>query len=238
MSKPVNYKNRIQKLVYVKASDLIPNPWNFRGHPEKQREVLREVFGEIGVAGAVIAREVEKGKYLLIDGHLRREELGSQEVPVLVTDLSEDEAKMLLAVYDAVSDLAEIEKDQFGKLAKEIKVKGKATASLFSELGEGSKTLKPKELDLDIDDSDEDGGEVAVEAPFVPENSHVRMLQLYCSSSNIDEFEDVVSYLGKKLGTKTLTDTVIESMRILKDSYTKTEENVEKESKKKTKVKV
>ena len=66
-------KDRIVEFTRVSASDLIPNPKNWRTHPEHQRDGLKSILGEIGFADAVIARRLEDNSLMLIDGHLRAE---------------------------------------------------------------------------------------------------------------------------------------------------------------------
>jgi hypothetical protein len=67
----------------VRAGDLVPNPANWRRHPQTQRSALRGVLRQIGYADALLAREVD-GSLVLIDGHLRRSLSPNDVVPVLV----------------------------------------------------------------------------------------------------------------------------------------------------------
>jgi len=87
----VQVKDRIKELRRVRASDLIPNPKNWRRHPVHQADALRGVLSEIGYADALIARETPDG-LMLIDGHLRAEISSDEMVPVLVLDVTEEEA--------------------------------------------------------------------------------------------------------------------------------------------------
>ena len=98
-------KNRIKELRQVKASELLPNPKNWRTHPVNQADVLKGVLAEIGYADALIAYETDEG-LMLIDGHLRAETTPDMEVPVLVTDLNEEEASTLLATLDPLASMA------------------------------------------------------------------------------------------------------------------------------------
>lgn len=68
----VTIRDRVVELRRVPASDLLPNPANWRRHPKAQREALQGVLEEVGFAGAVLARETSDG-LMLIDGHLRAE---------------------------------------------------------------------------------------------------------------------------------------------------------------------
>ena len=103
----VSFRDRIVDLVRVKASELVANEHNFRRHPERQRAALLGALGEIGYAGAIIARRGADGRLVVIDGHLRQEISQDEPVPVLVTDLTEDEADKLLVTYDAIGAGAE-----------------------------------------------------------------------------------------------------------------------------------
>ena len=102
----MDVRDRIIDFRRVPASELIPHPKNWRMHPNAQRDVLRAVLGEIGFADAVIARETPDGLQL-IDGHLRQEPMGDAPVPVLVLDLDETEADLLLATLDPLAAMAD-----------------------------------------------------------------------------------------------------------------------------------
>lgn len=86
------FRDRIRELRRVPAGELQADPRNWRRHPENQKRALRGVLAEIGYADALIAREDQEGGLILIDGHLRAETTPDQMVPVLVTDLTEQEA--------------------------------------------------------------------------------------------------------------------------------------------------
>lgn len=89
-------KDRIVELRRVPAKDLIPNPKNWRTHPDNQANALRGLLAEVGFANAVLARETPDGLQL-IDGHLRAETTGDGIMPVLVLEFSDEDADKLLA---------------------------------------------------------------------------------------------------------------------------------------------
>jgi ParB-like chromosome segregation protein Spo0J len=62
-------RNRIKELRHVPASDLRPNPKNWRTHPKAQQDALRGILAEVGMADACLARELDDGTLMLIDGH-------------------------------------------------------------------------------------------------------------------------------------------------------------------------
>ena len=113
---------RIKETKLVPASQLIPHPMNARTHPERQRAVLLAMLDEVGFAGAVLVRRTRGGKYQILDGHLRAEEMGAADVPVLVTDLSAAEARKLLLLHDRIGQEAEIDADLLQQLASEVQL--------------------------------------------------------------------------------------------------------------------
>ena len=111
-------RDRIIELRRVKSSELLPNPKNWRTHPEEQANAMRSVLAEIGIAGAAIARETPDG-LMLIDGHLRTECL-DDVVPVLVLDVDEDEADKLLATFDPIAEMAGSSSEKLSELLKDL----------------------------------------------------------------------------------------------------------------------
>lgn len=106
------FRDRIRELRRVKASEILPHPQNWRNHPPEQQAALRAVLESIGFAGAVLCRELEDGRLQAIDGHLRRDLSGEAEVPALVTDLSEAEARQVLATYDPIGAMAGADREK------------------------------------------------------------------------------------------------------------------------------
>lgn len=134
------YRNRIMGYHVLDRADLVPNPKNWRTHPQEQREALRGVLGEIGVADACLARPLGDGRYMLIDGHLRHEELPAQ-VPTLVLDLTEAEADKLLATLDPLAAMAEADAAKLDDLLREVQTGNQALAEMLTELAEDAGCL-------------------------------------------------------------------------------------------------
>jgi len=145
----MHIRDRIKELRRVRAADLRPNPRNWRTHPERQRDALRGILAEIGYADALLARELPDGSLELVDGHLRAETTPEQKVPVLVLDLSEQEAAKLLVLLDPLAGLAETDSDVLAQLVAEVETDNEAIERLLHDLaGEPEPTL-----DDDADDS-------------------------------------------------------------------------------------
>ena len=109
-------KNRIKELRQVKASDLLASGKNWRIHSQEQRAAMDSLLDGVGYAGAVIAYEGPDGRLILIDGHMRAELAGEDAVPVLVLDVDEAEANLILASYDKAGAMATADYDALSLL--------------------------------------------------------------------------------------------------------------------------
>lgn len=127
-------QDRIKELRRVPASSITANVKNWRTHPIDQRNALQSVLEDIGYAGALIARENDAGELILIDGHLRQEITGDEIVPVLVLDVTEDEADKLLATFDPLTEMAEFDAQQFKSLLDGLSTDNEQMAELFQKL--------------------------------------------------------------------------------------------------------
>jgi hypothetical protein len=127
-------RDRIKELRRVPASQLRPNPKNWRTHPQEQADALRGVLAEVGIADACIAREMPDGSLMLLDGHLRTETLGGEIVPVLVLDVNEEEADKILATLDPLAAMAETNKEKLENLLQEINIENQAVLDLLDSL--------------------------------------------------------------------------------------------------------
>lgn len=151
-------KDRVVELRRVRAADLKPNPRNWRTHPKAQQEALKGILAEVGYADALLARETPDGLQL-IDGHLRAETTPDVEVPVLVLDVTEQEADKLLLSLDPLAAMAEGDADSLRALLAQIETDSDAVRKMFDGLAkEYGAQPGPKPLDdpgPDLDAADE-----------------------------------------------------------------------------------
>jgi len=133
MTEPI--RDRIKELRRVKASELRANPRNWREHPKAQQEALRGVLEEVGYADALLARETDDGLEL-IDGHLRADITPDAEVPVLILDVTAEEADKILATLDPLAAMAEANKDKLGELLRGLETENAGVQNLLDGLGE------------------------------------------------------------------------------------------------------
>lgn len=127
-------RDRVRELRRVPAAELLANPKNWRTHPPRQRAALAELLAEIGYADALLARETADGRLMLIDGHLRAETTPESIVPVLVLDLADDEADMLLATLDPLAAQAQADSHKLSELMNGLHLEGAALREMLSEL--------------------------------------------------------------------------------------------------------
>jgi len=116
----MHIRDRIKELRRVRASDLRPNPRNWRTHPDAQRDALRGALAEVGYADALLARELGDGSLELVDGHLRAETTPDAVVPVLVLDVTEQEAAKILLTLDPLAGLAGVDQERLADLLTSI----------------------------------------------------------------------------------------------------------------------
>jgi hypothetical protein len=127
-------RDRIKELRRVKASDLKPNPRNWRTHPETQRAALEGLLSEIGYADALLARELPDGSLELVDGHLRAKTTPEQVVPVLVLDVNESEAHKILTTLDPLAALATTDNAQLDSLLRDLETSNAAVETMLANL--------------------------------------------------------------------------------------------------------
>jgi hypothetical protein len=158
----------------VPASDLKPNPKNWRTHPKAQQDALRGVLAEVGLADACLARELPDGSLMLIDGHLRAETLGDGDVPVLILDVNEAEADKILATLDPLAAMANSDAVQLDALLRTVQTGNEslqqmladtaAQAGLYTDQWEG----KGVEDTSEIGEYDPDDETVSIRLNNVP----------------------------------------------------------------------
>lgn len=136
--KPI--RNRIVRHETIRAGDLVPHEMNARTHPSNQLEVMRALYDEIGFARSLLAYELPDGRLKLIDGHARRSLEPDMMVDVEVVDLNDDEAKLLLASFDAVGSLATVDSKKLDALLDELTINSPALQEMLDDLANESGT--------------------------------------------------------------------------------------------------
>ena len=148
-------RDRIKELRRVPASELKPNPRNWRTHPLQQQDVLRGLLAEVGYADALLARELEDGSLMLVDGHLRAETTPDAVVPVLVLDVNEDEADKILLTHDPLASMATIAQEHLDQLLATVQTESDAVRVMLDSIGQSPLEALPPSDDGAIADRPE-----------------------------------------------------------------------------------
>ena len=145
-------RDRIVELRRVPASELRPNPKNWRTHPQAQADALKGVLAEIGIADAVLARVMEDGTLMLLDGHLRVETMGDQIIPVLILDVNESEGDKVLATLDPLAAMAEADKVKLDAILREVDTGSPELQQMLSDLADESGLYQDENKEIVEDD--------------------------------------------------------------------------------------
>jgi DNA modification methylase len=131
-------RDRVRELRRVSARELLKNPRNWRRHPREQAAALRGILQEVGYADALLARETRDG-LMLIDGHLRAETTPDSIVPVLVLDVTEEEADKILLTLDPLAALATVDEGNLRELMDSVKFSSEELAAALQPLWPGQR---------------------------------------------------------------------------------------------------
>jgi DNA modification methylase len=127
----MQFRDRIKEFRRVKGSQLVPHPKNWRTHPKSQANAFLALLKELGCASALIVRPLPDGRYMVIDGHMRLELTPDAEFPVLVLDVSEEEAEKLLLIFNPLAAMAEADTERLKALLETVQSDSEAVQDLL-----------------------------------------------------------------------------------------------------------
>lgn len=128
------WRNRIVGVGEEAPDQILANPFNARIHPKAQREALSDLIDEVGIVQRVI---VNQRTQHLIDGHLRVELALSREEPVVYVeyvDLSLDEERKVLALFDPIGAMAVTDRAVVGELLRTVDTQSAAVQGVLDDL--------------------------------------------------------------------------------------------------------
>lgn len=142
-----------ERIQSISILDLVP----FENHPFKvvdDEAMLRttESIAQYGVLTPIIARPLEDGGYEIISGHRRvhaAEAAGLDEVPVIVRDMTDDEATVLMVDSNLQRESILPSERAFAYKMKLEAMKhqaGRPSQSNYSQLGNNSGKLSSEEM--------------------------------------------------------------------------------------------
>lgn len=214
-------RDRIKSLRRVRAGDLVPDPRNWRRHPDAQRTAMNDVLDRIGYADAIVARETDAG-LMIVDGHLRADLDPDQKVPVLIVDLDDDEAAIALATHDPLAYLSDPDVDQLESLL--TAVDENLDSAIIEEVRDwaGIATTETNpDMDShhrDFDETDYHEGGDAIATPRGPAEDFA-MWVLYIPKDEYDETIERARRLCEELDRPEQAGAmVVEALKVLERS--------------------
>jgi DNA modification methylase len=129
----------VKELRRVPACQIHGAPWNWRTHPQAQKDALAGSIEELGFFDPLDVYVAEDGRLVLCDGHARRdlvdERIGPDTLlPVIVTDFTEAEAKKANLIKDPLAGMAEVNVEQFGQLLRNVEMNDAALKEMLAGL--------------------------------------------------------------------------------------------------------
>ncbi len=145
-------RNRIVATRIVTPDEVAPNPRNWRAHPQRQRDALRGILADVGIAAPVIAYHSQRngGRLTLIDGH-ERMTVGAP-FPAVILDVSDEEADKLLATFDPITSLAGVDVAKLDDLLRDVTTDSPALSAVIADLARDAGIAPPAFAPVSIDD--------------------------------------------------------------------------------------
>lgn len=132
-SQVVPIADRIVKFGRKAASEFTMNPLNYRTHPLRQKSAVSASLRELGWIGVVV-ENITTGH--LLDGHERIEQALARngDVPFIQVQLTEEEEKLALAIFDPITAMAEVDDDILRELLADVHTDDLALQELLSDM--------------------------------------------------------------------------------------------------------
>lgn len=137
-------RNRIVEYKTLPAGEILGHEDNWRTHGDRQSRAVEESLQELGFYDPLKVYITDEGKYKLCDGHLRQKLIEARvgpetQIPVVVIDFDEAEAKKALLTHDPLASLAGADAGKLESLMKEVATDGDATAKMLADLAADNK---------------------------------------------------------------------------------------------------
>jgi len=116
------WRDRIVGSGHEDPTQLVANPRNWRIHPRQQQDALGDILERVGWVQQVL---VNRTTGCVVDGHLRVElaiSKGEPTVPVLYTELTEDEEAIVLATLDPLGAMAAADQEKLRELLSDVEL--------------------------------------------------------------------------------------------------------------------
>lgn len=134
MARQFKWENRIVGHDNVDPKTLLANEKNFKIHGKLQKRALAGAIFEVGFTRSLT---VNKKTGRVLDGHLRLSlaiDQNQPTVPVEYVDLTEAEEAQALATMDPVGAMADIDRDIYSSLLKDVHTNDIVLTTMFSDI--------------------------------------------------------------------------------------------------------
>jgi DNA modification methylase len=119
------------------ADQFLANELNHRTHPANQRRAMRASLDDIGWVAPVIENQ-QSGR--LLDGHERVWQAlqnDNADVPYILVDVPESEEGKIIATFDQIGAMAEIDTEKLDALLQDIQTDNADLMEFLSDFAEG-----------------------------------------------------------------------------------------------------
>ena len=192
------------RIEHRSVAELIPNPANWKTHPDRQRSALAASLENYGWLEPVIWN-LTTGH--LIDGHARVGQAvvtGQDTVPTVVLELSPTEEQAMLASVDKITAMAELDEPLELTLLEE---RIRATADILpSYLGDERAEEILQRFLAEIPDDNDGGGHGS------GCGSETMTVMLMVPGADYDHFLAALGGLGEAWDLEGYPDTVLSAM--------------------------
>lgn len=97
------FRNRVKEMKLMRAGDLLDHEDNWHLHPQFQNDALEGALEQHGIVDVLLAYWSEqRDGYVLVNGHGRKALDQDVEWPVIILDITDDEANDVLALLDTI----------------------------------------------------------------------------------------------------------------------------------------
>jgi hypothetical protein len=180
----VDIRNRIVEMRNIPESELLNHDRNPRKHPAAQKNAMAGVLEEIGAVQALVVYKSERagGKYVLIDGHMRKNEFPLEGGwPCVVTDLTDDEADLMLQAFDPIGAMAMTDNMMLDDLRSRLQFSDASVEIALDAMGDlrRGKRERNRSQDAPEDDPEDDGRRGIPEMELQPYEHYDYVLILF-----------------------------------------------------------
>lgn len=213
-------------IVMMDARDMVSHPQNFRRHPQSQVREINKSLKEFGWLQNVIWNQ-RTG--FILDGHARIEEAAKRgdQVPVRVVDVTPIQEKRIILAIGKTAEGRELDEEALASLLSEVVEESGELPPGWSasELEDLLEKTAPAPEEDEEEDEDEQGGILSDEVPDGVPLASIRMVQLYLTQENIDQWQNWMAQLAQFFETTTTTDTVLATIERAVEDWCSEEED-------------